>query len=91
MRLWYENPKCEVNLFPQMPAHQVLASLENSAGDHCVDIFVRADGTFGFEEYRRDPEDVSGWFSLHRYSSQVFATAEDALAQAKSKVAWMVI
>jgi len=74
-----------------MPAFKVLTSLENSAGDHCVDIFVREDGTFGFEEYRRDPEDVSGWFPLHRFSHQVFATAEDALAQAKSRVAWMAL
>jgi len=68
---------------------KVLTSLENSSGDHCVDIFVRVDGTFGFEEYRRDVEDASGWFSLHRYSHQVFASADDALAQAKAKVAWM--
>jgi len=75
-----------------MPASiKVLTSLENSTGDHCVDIFVRADGTFGFEEYRRDPEDERGWFSLHRYSHQVFATAEDALVQAKSSVAWMAM
>jgi hypothetical protein len=71
-------------------ALKVLTSLENSARDRCVDIFVRADNTFGFEEYRRDPEDVSGWFPLHRYSHQVFSTAEDALAQAKSTVAWMI-
>jgi hypothetical protein len=50
---------------------------------------VRDDGTFGFEEYRRDPEDMRGWFSLHRYSNQVFATDRDALAQAKATVAWM--
>jgi hypothetical protein len=75
-----------------MPAStKVLTSLENSAGDHCIDIFVRADGTFGFEEYRRDPEDERGWFSLHLYSQQVFATVEDALAQAKSRVAWMAM
>src|SRR5207247_8779694 len=74
--------------FPARPASKVLTSLENSAGDHCLDIFVRDDGTFGFEEYRRDPEDMSGLLSLHRYSLQVFATAEDALAQAKSRVAW---
>ena len=74
-----------------MPASsKVLTSLENSAGNHCVDIFVRDDGTFGFEEYRRDPEDGRGWFSLHRYSHQVFATAEDALAGARSRVEWMV-
>jgi hypothetical protein len=41
-----------------MPAPiKVLVSLENSAGDRCVDIFARDDGTFGFEEYRKDPED----------------------------------
>ena len=81
-----------IDLFAAMPASiKVLTSLENSAGDHCVDIFVRANGTFGFEEYRRDPEDGRGWFSLHRYSHQVFASADDALAQAKAKVAWIVV
>ena len=69
---------------------KVITSLENSTGDRCVDIFVRADGTYGFEEYRRDHEDGRGWFPLHYYSSQVFDTEEEALAQAKSTVAWMV-
>lgn len=70
-------------------AIRVVASFDNPTGDHCVDIFVREDGTFGFEEYRRDHEDLSGWFSLQRYSHQVFATEEDALAQARATVAWM--
>lgn len=70
-------------------AIRVVASFDNPTGDHCVDIFVREDGTFGFEEYRRDHEDLSGWFSLQRYSQQVFATQEDALAQARAAVAWM--
>ena len=72
-------------------ATRVVASFDSPAEDHCVDIFVRDDGTFGFEEYRRDHEDLSGWFSLHRYSHQVFATEEDALAQAKAMVVWMAI
>jgi hypothetical protein len=71
-------------------SNRVIASVENREGDHCVDVFVRADGTFGFEEYRRDPEDSSGWFSLHHYSHLIFDTQADALAQAKAKVAWMV-
>ena len=70
-------------------ATRVVASFDSPAGDHCVDIFARNDGTFGFEEYRRDPEDMRGWFALHRYSNQVFATDQDALAQAKATVAWM--
>jgi hypothetical protein len=70
---------------------KVLRSLENSYGDYCVDIFVRADGTFGFEEYRRDPEDGERWHCLHRYSGQVFTSEEDAVAQAKARVPWLKI
>jgi hypothetical protein len=70
-------------------AIRVTASLNNFEGNHCVDIFVRDDGTFGFEEYRRDPEDMKGWFPLHHYSGQVFTTEHEALAQAKATVAWM--
>ena len=69
--------------------NKVLTSLENSHGDHCVDIFAREDGTFGFEEYRRDPEDGGRWFNLHRYSSQVFAREEEAVAQARASVPWL--
>jgi hypothetical protein len=68
---------------------RVVASFNNPSGDLCVDIFVRDDGMFGFEEYRRDPEDIRGWFPLHRYSSLVFATEQDALARAKATVTWM--
>jgi len=76
----------------EMPAssgNKVLASLENSHGDYCVDIFARADGTFGFEEYRRDPEDGARWYCLHRYSGQVFTSQEGALAQANACVPWL--
>jgi predicted oxidoreductase (fatty acid repression mutant protein) len=69
--------------------NRVLASFDNDAGDHCVDVFARDDGTFGFEEFRRDPEDLRGWFPLNRYSTQVFATEADALSQARVWVAWM--
>ena len=68
---------------------RVVASISNATDDHCVDIFVREDGSFGFEEFRRDPEDLSGWFSLHRYNLQTFATQDDALRQARLSIAWM--
>ena len=71
--------------------NKVLKSLQNQAADRCVDIFVRDDGTFGYEEYRRDHEDNRGWFPLHRYSHQIFDTEERALAQAQSTVAWMLV
>jgi hypothetical protein len=46
--------------FAMRGAWTVLASRENAEADRCIDIFVRGDGTFGFEEYRRDPEDAGG-------------------------------
>jgi hypothetical protein len=68
---------------------KVLASLENPHGDYCVDIFVRVDGTYGFEEYRRDPEDNGRWQCLSRYARQVFASQAEATAKAKSIVPWL--
>jgi hypothetical protein len=72
-------------------SNKVLTSLESPYGDYCVDVFVRADGTFGFEEYRRDPEDGGLWFSLNRHSRQVFNSEENALTQAKACVAWLKV
>lgn len=64
-------------------------SLQNQAGDLCVDLFEREDGSFGFEEYRRDVEDQKGWFSLHRYSHRVFGRQDLALAAAREVVVWL--
>jgi hypothetical protein len=69
---------------------RVVASFNNETGDHCVDIFLRDDGSFGFEEYRRDHEDLLGWFSLHRYHGLVFPSESDALQRARSAVEWMI-
>ena len=70
--------------------NKVLTSLHNPAADRCVDIFVREDGTFGYEEYRRDHEDARGWFPLNRYSNQVFQTQADAIARARTSVPWLL-
>jgi hypothetical protein len=68
---------------------KVVASFESPEGNHCVDIFTRGDGTFGLEEYRRDPEDLRGWFPLHRFPGLAFAAEGDALAHARARVEWM--
>ena len=72
-----------------MPS-RVVASINSPAGDHCVDVFQREDGSFGFEEYRRDVEGMRGWFPLNRFSSLVFDTEQQALAHARAAVEWMV-
>ena len=70
---------------------KVLDSLQNAEGNRCVDIFIRADGTYGFEEYRRDPEDGGGWYALARYSAHVFDTEAHATAQARKSVTWLAL
>jgi hypothetical protein len=67
----------------------VVVSIDSPDGDYCVDIFRRSNGLFGLEEFRRDAEDLRGWFPLHRHSREAFATREDALAHARATVAWL--
>jgi hypothetical protein len=68
---------------------RVVKSFENEASDRCVDIFQRHDGSFGFEECRRDQEDATQWFPLDKYSRLVFATEAAALAEATARVVWL--
>jgi hypothetical protein len=68
---------------------KVLASVENPEANRCVDIFVRGDGSFGFEEYRRDPEDAGGWTLVAYHAHRVYATRDEAAAAAADIVRWM--
>jgi hypothetical protein len=70
-------------------AWQVLASVENAEANRCVDIFIRGDGSFGFEEYRRDPEDGGQWTLVAYHSHRVYATRDEARAAAGQIVGWM--
>ena len=66
-----------------------MASPSTAAVDRCVDIFVRPDGTFGFEEFRRDPEDMGTWTPVAYYSAQEFVSQDDAVAAAREMVPWL--
>jgi hypothetical protein len=67
----------------------VFASIENLEHDRCVDLFSRPDGTFGFEEFRRDPEDAGEWTPVEFYSGAIFASSDAALEDAKKYVLWL--
>lgn len=69
--------------------NRVLRSINDQDGARCVDVFLRPDGTIGFEEYRRDVEDVSGWFPVGGHSSRIFHEESAALAAAIGEVAWL--
>ena len=67
----------------------VFRSIENGDHDRCVDLFRRSDGTFGFEEYRRDIEDQRGWFAIGFYRDKTFDTEVAALTAALASVSWL--
>jgi hypothetical protein len=67
----------------------VFVSVENLEHDKCVDFFSRADGSYGFEEFRRDIEDGGQWTPVQCYSDVTYAPSADALAAAERCVSWL--
>ncbi len=67
----------------------VFVSIENFEHDRCVDLFSRPDGSYGFEEFRRDVEDRGEWTPVQYYSGASYASQEAALAAAMRSVAWL--
>ena len=67
----------------------VFVSLENFEHDRCVDLFARPDGSYGFEEFRRDVEDRGVWTPVSFYSGGVYPSREAALAAAAQAAAWL--
>jgi hypothetical protein len=68
----------------------VFVSVENSEHDRCVDIFSRADGSYGFEEFRRDIEDGGKWTPVQYYSGVTYVSSADALDTAERRIPWLV-
>ena len=67
----------------------VLTSLETEDGARCVDLFRRPDSTFGYEEFRRDPEDRGAWTPVRFASGLSYASFEKARAAATAAVVWL--
>ncbi len=66
----------------------VFKSIENQEHDRCVDLFMRPDCTFGFEEFRRDVEDEGRWTPVSYFSGTVFSSEQDAVLAAKGAIRW---
>jgi hypothetical protein len=67
----------------------VFDSIENREGSRCVDLFLRPDGSYGFEEFRRDPEDAGAWTPVQYYSGARYASKDAALDAAVDAVVWL--
>jgi hypothetical protein len=67
----------------------VFVSVENSDHDRCVDIFSRPDGSYGFEEFRRDIEDGGQWTPVQYYAGAIYDSSVQALDTAERCVPWL--
>jgi hypothetical protein len=67
----------------------VVATMHSDDGDRCVKIVKRADGTFGLDEYRRDPEDAGGWTFVRSAAQAIYQSREQAAAAARAGLGWL--
>ena len=67
----------------------VVDSISSEDNQYCVDFFKRDDGTFGFEEYRRDIEDYNQWFEIGFFGTLFFTLKKDAVKAAVRYVIWL--
>ena len=68
----------------------VFVSVENLEHDRCVDIFSRPDGSYGFEEFRRDIEDGGRWTPVQYYSGVAYGSPTEVLDTAERCVPWLI-
>jgi hypothetical protein len=68
----------------------VFVSVENFEHDRCVDFFSRRDGSYGFEEFRRDIEDGGQWTPVASYSGVAYASSTQAMDSAERCVPWLI-
>jgi hypothetical protein len=73
------------------PSWSVISSVQTFGGDRCVDVFVRPNGSFGYEEFRRDPEDMGVWTPLHYFSQQEFSNENEVIDAARRSVPWFAL
>jgi hypothetical protein len=67
----------------------VIATLHNEHADRGVKIVKRSEGAFGFQEFRRDPEDAGGWTLVSDASRAAYATQEQARDAARASIPWL--
>ncbi len=67
----------------------MLVSHQSPEADRCVDVFRRPDNSFGFEEFRRDPEDMGAWTPVAYFSGRRFLSEEEAGDAACRAVPWL--
>ena len=66
----------------------MLKTLNEPGGNRRVEIYQRATGTFGFQEWTYEREEDE-WLPSGRYSYAVMDTLEKAEQEARSRIPWL--
>jgi len=66
----------------------VIGSIASSDGNYCFDLFEHADGGFGFEHFRADPEDAGRWSDIGGFGGSRFGSLASAAEAAREAVPW---
>lgn len=69
--------------------YRVTQSVDNLEGNRCVDVIELSNGQFRFQEWRREPEDLSVWFLMVDSLPVTFASEEEAMAAARQAIVWL--
>jgi hypothetical protein len=67
----------------------VILSIEDDSGMHCVDFIENDDGSFSYKAFRKDPEDEGKWTLTADYSATRFTTQQEAFAAAAQRIPWL--
>ncbi len=67
----------------------VILSIEDDSGMHCVDFIENDDGSFCYKAFRKDPEDEGKWTLTADYSATRFATQQEAFDSAAQRMPWL--
>jgi hypothetical protein len=70
-------------------ANTVMRSIETPCASRCVDLCRRPDGSWGFDEQRRDAEDGCGWFPIGGFAQRRFPGRDAAQAAAEAAIPWL--
>jgi hypothetical protein len=69
--------------------NRILNSIETPEGGLCVDIFIRPNGSYGFEIYRRDIETLEGWFAIGTHIDKEYPTELATHQAARKSAPWL--
>ena len=62
----------------------VVTTVHSEDAQRAIKVIKRADGKFGFNEFRREPKDAGGWTLVREDPAGTFATPDQAVEAARA-------